>query len=663
MPRWAVPVAGVAAGAAAARAGAGRRGAEHGGRGTGRSMAGVRGALHRALDEAAEGLRRLAARRPGRPAPVLASAGAGAATLGGGSGGKEQERILICDIKLEGATEELRKMASETLTMRPNFAYTLQEVQGEVDRVFSTGYFKGVTPIAEDTRDGIVFKIVLEENEPLRGVHVKGASVLPAKVIEDACSAQVGKTFSSKKFYEVCELLDQWYRDRGFFAQINDNIVLKRGIAQVQVAEAVVGKVTLRFKDANGADKQGVTKEKVILREMTTKKGQILNLKQAKSDIEAIMAMGIFDDVTIQPIEMPESTKERPVLEINMNLVERKTGGFSAGGGISAAQSGDGPFPAFIGSCSYSQRNLFGLNQKFSASMEMGTADSLFRIHHTDPWILGDPYRTSRTISVQNTKSGGNSIHGKAMDSQADDPSPEGGVNVGRLLGGIEYARPLATGWNGTTGIQWQRSRVLDEHGTTLREDSYGSPVTFSGGDHDEMCLALLRTVYTAKDSQLVLSMEQAIPLRREWLNFNRLRVRCARTVHMGPLRLVMSGNGGAIIGDLPPYEAFPIGGTNSVRGYGEGGVGAGRNYISTTSELHLPLIAPLEGCIFFDYGTDLDSGARVLGDPAGARGKPGSGYGFGGGVRLDSPVGPLRLEYAWNDKQIGRFHFGIGSG
>ena len=34
------------------------------------------------------------------------------------------------------------------------------------------------------------------------------------------------------------------------------------------------------------------------------------------------------------------------------------------------------------------------------------------------------------------------------------------------------------------------------------------------------------------------------------------------------------------IVGDLPPYEAFPIGGTNSVRGYAEGerwGVGRGR--------------------------------------------------------------------------------------
>ena len=27
--------------------------------------------------------------------------------------------------------------------------------------------------------------------------------------------------------------------------------------------------------------------------------------------------------------------------------------------------------------------------------------DSLFRVNHTDPWVKGDPYRTSRTISLQ----------------------------------------------------------------------------------------------------------------------------------------------------------------------------------------------------------------------------------------------------------------------
>ena len=69
-----------------------------------------------------------------------------------------------------------------------------------------------------------------------------------------------------------------------------------------------------------------------------------------------------------------------------------------------------------------------------------------------------------------------------------------------------------------------------------------------------------------------------------------------------------------------------------------------------------------LQGTLFFDYGTDLDSGQTVLGDPAGARGKPGSGYGYGAGIRVDSPMGPLRLEYALNDKLVRRFHFGIGS-
>lgn len=88
--------------------------------------------------------------------------------------------------------------------------------------------------------------------------------------------------------------------------------------------------------------------------------------------------------------------------------------------------------------------------------------------------------------------------------------------------------------------------------------------------------------------------MEQAIPLSRDWLNFNRFRVRAEKTVPVGPCQVVVAAKGGVIVGDLPPYEAFPIGGTNSVRGYSEGGVGSGRRFVSGTAELHVPLSGPL---------------------------------------------------------------------
>lgn len=38
--------------------------------------------------------------------------------------------------------------------------------------------------------------------------------------------------------------------------------------------------------------------------------------------------------------------------------------------------------------------------------------------------------------------------------------------------------------------------------------------------------------------------MEQALPLRADWLNFNRFRARAEHTVPMGPYRLLLCGKG-----------------------------------------------------------------------------------------------------------------------
>ena len=64
--------------------------------------------------------------------------------------------------------EALEEVARGALSVKPNFAYTLREVQEDVERVFATGYFATCTPEAEDTRDGVRLTINLEPNPELK---------------------------------------------------------------------------------------------------------------------------------------------------------------------------------------------------------------------------------------------------------------------------------------------------------------------------------------------------------------------------------------------------------------------------------------------------------------------------------------------------------------
>ena len=58
---------------------------------------------------------------------------------------------------------------------------------------------------------------------------------------------------------------------------------------------------------------------------------------------------------------------------MSLEVTERKTGGLSAGGGISAQGAAmDGALPGVVGEVAYSQRNLFGLGQRLVASAKLG---------------------------------------------------------------------------------------------------------------------------------------------------------------------------------------------------------------------------------------------------------------------------------------------------
>jgi outer membrane protein insertion porin family len=73
-------------------------------------------------------------------------------------------------------------------------------------------------------------------------------------------------------------------------------------------------------------------------------------------------------------------------------------------------------------------------------------------------------------------------------------------------------------------------------------------------------------------------------------------------------------------------------------------------------------LFAILNGVLFADYGSDLGSGKDVLGNPGAVRGKPGSGGGYGAGLRIQSPLGSIRVDYGVRlDGGGTQFSFGLG--
>jgi outer membrane protein insertion porin family len=216
--------------------------------------------------------------------------------------------------------------------------------------------------------------------------------------------------------------------------------------------------------------------------------------------------------------------------------------------------------------------------------------------------------------------------------------------------------------------VDFKRNSVLDNDGNHSLFDAYGAPATFSGTKCDTALAAQMRFTYGGPNAaQLMLSAEQALPVQPQWLNYTRMVAKAKRSFNLlslgslpGPLQLVLSSKGGSVVGDLPPYEAFAIGGTSSVRGYNDGAIGTGRKYVVGSAEMRVPVTPTITGAAFFDYGSDLHSGSSVLGDPAGTRGKPGSGYSYGVAGMFETGGLPIRFDYAKNDQGNARFHFSL---
>ena len=610
-----------------------------------------------------------------------------------------EPRVLVSEVVIDfqdytGPQEPLENEIFRAISTRPGLATTRSQLQQDVNAVFATGFFRSVDVVPEDTPLGVRITFVVEPNPVLRQVAVNTvppaaeARVLPQEVVDQIFQEQYGEILNLNDLQQGIQRLNDWYQEEGYdLAQVVDaSDVNDDGIVTVTVAEGVIEEIAVRYLDEEGepilndegeqirlltaADEPigGRTRPFIITREMQLDEGDVFNRQIAERDLRRVFGLGLFDDVRLS---FAPGTDPRRVVVV-VDVIEKNTGSLAAGAGVSSASG-------LFGTVSYQQQNLGGNNQTLGAEFQVGERALLFDLRFTDPWIAGDPFRTSYTVNAFRRRS--ISLIFDGGDPEVELPNGDR-PRVVRTGGGINFTRPLSrdlysrSEWTASAGFEFQNVSIRDSDGDLTAEDELGNDLSFSGDGTDDLFTLQLGAVRDRRNnplrptsgSLLRLGVEQTIPIGQGSIFLSRLRGSYSYYLPVeftnfseGAEALAFNVQAGTALGDLPPYEAFSLGGSNSVRGYDEGEVGSGRSFIQATAEYRFPIFSVVGGALFVDFASDLGTGDDVPGEPAVVRDKPGTGVGVGIGIRVQSPLGPIRVDYGFNDEGDSRLHFGIG--
>jgi outer membrane protein insertion porin family len=595
-------------------------------------------------------------------------------------------QVLVSDIIIKTPSgplaPELESKIRQVLNVKIGQPTTEEQLKQNLNAIRAIGAFSAVEITPENTAKGVKLSFLVTPYGALRQVQIKTVQASTSTITKQAdidgiFQSQYGKPLNLGEVQVAIKTLNQLYQKQGYsLAQVVDVEELSAdGTLKLVITEGQIEDVQVRWLNKEGSlvDDQkkpitGNTRPFIITREAELKPGKIFNRETAQKDLRRIYGLGIFDDVQLKFGQDPAK------VVIYFDVIERKTSSILASGGISSTNG------LFAG-LSYNQLNVGGNAQKLGAEVQLGSKDLLFDVNFSDPWIATDPNRTSYVVNAFQRRS--TSLVFDGGKTPVFIPNTKDIPRILRRGGGITFNRPLNgdpfsdSVWRGSLGVQYQRVAVVDAGGSGIvPKDSAGNDLSFSKTGQDDLLMVQLgltqdlRNSFTdpSQGSLLKLGVDQSIPIGLGNIMMTRAR---ASFTNYTPVKLinlspgsqsfVFNLQGGTILGDLPPYEAFSLGGTSTVRGFEDGDVASGRSYVQATAEYRFPIVSIIGGEIFGDYGSDLGSGSSVPGNPAGTRGKPGNGFGYGAGIRIQSPIGPIRIDYALNSRSESRIQFGIG--
>ncbi|MBE9048396.1 BamA/TamA family outer membrane protein [Pleurocapsales cyanobacterium LEGE 10410] len=448
----------------------------------------------------------------------------------------------------------------------------------------------------------------------------------------------------------------------------------------------VITDIVVRFVDENGNLTKGKTNPEVITREFDLQPGDAYDAELGKEGLQRVVDLTIIDraSLSLEPV-----TDNQAVLAIAV----RESSNFFYGFGLTLPPPTalQGPVrPNTVNALSNSAtgiaggvrvglRNLGGNNQQVSLGVEGGVEKFGFDLGYRR--FL----RHDRGIGV-------NLFNRRGVEPEFDEGERDLDLEnnndpwVHRLGGGIEYFQSIGEDFQGVIGVSYQRVSVRDgafSDDLAARDELGNRLVVSDGGQDDLLTLNFAAFLDRRNDSenptngyQLKFGSDQYFSVGEADVLANRLAANYTHYLPFplfgfseGAKTLVFNVQGGTILGDAIPYDAFILGGSSSVRGYDTGEISTGRSFIQATAEYRYPIFGfnafnqniDVGGTLFIDYATDLGSADAVIGQPAVVRDQPGDGFGYGFGLRTLTPIGAVRTEFALNDEGDTKFVFTVG--
>lgn len=594
------------------------------------------------------------------------------------------KEMKIIDIKVIGTTHTDAVLLS--MFTKPGDEVSPSQIRDDLKRIYSLGYFLDVSATRKAVKDGFELIVYAEENPVLKKVELVNEPSLFSKaellkIFED----QIGRTANLNEVRSAKEALESKYRTNGFsFATIRiiqdelykgtNRLLSNDGILRLSINEGVIEDIRVE-----GAVE---TKDNVILREITLKSGDIFNSNTMRKDLARVFNTNFFEGVDIHP-RPGEKNPSHIILIIDVK--EKPTGSVNLGAGFNTR---DG----LIGTFSILKDNLMGEGRRLSVNLQFGLdifgfftggatnnlpvnpnanvfsfqRTLLGRIDFFDPWMF--PGRTSFGASIfsertplffgQNISLGDNLQLGNGIIQTRTGFSISGGKPL--------FGNFVTSPWRGSLSFRAEQISVTDlnrfprpDLSISGRPDASDHIFSVGGSlSYDTRDVIINPT----KGWYGVLSAE---PI---WGDAAYLKFSSNLSTYYGIadwLTLAAGVRGGAFLGNNPPYEQFYSNGFNIIRGWRENGFLHGDQFVIGSLEARFPIFNPISGVIFTDIGEFFPlNQTSVLN-----QGLPFK-YGVGLGIRLNTPMGPLRLDYGIRDIanfgfdklfDAGQVHFSIG--